>query len=195
MPREPPAKPPIKKTTTNSSPEKRKYKIRSKTKSKIKSSIMVLKEDDLEDDTVVEPRDTKPKDDDVEGDSIVEPTDKGCYTAISPKLAPDLKIEPFEVSMVYGVSIDGPIVIPRDMDTILTMANSFKHAKQEQFKMKMKQEREFTDNTTKMMYVSGETAEPSAETTGMVEEIVRQQVIEMVRLLRPHQPTASSSFP
>ena len=32
----------------------------------------------------------------------------------------------------------------------------------------------------KMMYVSGETAEPSAETTGMVEEIVRQQVIEMV---------------
>lgn len=32
-----------------------------------------------------------------------------------------------------------------------------------------------------MMYVSGETAEPSTETTGMVEEIVRQQVIEMVR--------------
>lgn len=32
-----------------------------------------------------------------------------------------------------------------------------------------------------MMYVSGETAEPSAETTGMVEEIVRQQVIEMLR--------------
>jgi hypothetical protein len=32
-----------------------------------------------------------------------------------------------------------------------------------------------------MMYVSGETAEASHETTGMVEEIVRQQVIEMVR--------------
>lgn len=32
-----------------------------------------------------------------------------------------------------------------------------------------------------MMYVSGETAEPSTETTGMVEEIVRQQVIEMLR--------------
>jgi transcription initiation protein SPT3 len=32
-----------------------------------------------------------------------------------------------------------------------------------------------------MMYVSGETAEASAETTGMIEEIVRQQVIEMVR--------------
>lgn len=34
-----------------------------------------------------------------------------------------------------------------------------------------------------MMYVSGETAEASAETTGMIEEIVRQQVIEMVRLI------------
>jgi Transcription initiation factor IID, 18kD subunit len=32
-----------------------------------------------------------------------------------------------------------------------------------------------------MMYVSGETAEASSETTGMIEEIVRQQVIEMVR--------------
>ena len=32
-----------------------------------------------------------------------------------------------------------------------------------------------------MMYVSGETAEASPETTGMIEEIVRQQVIEMVR--------------
>lgn len=30
-----------------------------------------------------------------------------------------------------------------------------------------------------MMYVSGETAEASVETTGMIEEIVRQQVIEM----------------
>jgi hypothetical protein len=30
------------------------------------------------------------------------------------------------------------------------------------------------------MYVSGETAEASSETTGMIEEIVRQQVIEMV---------------
>jgi hypothetical protein len=44
-----------------------------------------------------------------------------------------------------------------------------------------------TDKTAKyrqeiqqMMYVSGETAEASSETTGMIEEIVRQQVIEMV---------------
>ncbi|KAI9882965.1 MAG: hypothetical protein M1823_005283 [Watsoniomyces obsoletus] len=33
----------------------------------------------------------------------------------------------------------------------------------------------------KMMFVSGETAEPSAETAGIVEEIVRSQVIEMLR--------------
>ncbi|KAL3427492.1 spt3 [Phlyctema vagabunda] len=32
-----------------------------------------------------------------------------------------------------------------------------------------------------MMYVSGEAAEASTETTGMIEEIVRQQVIEMLR--------------
>jgi len=32
-----------------------------------------------------------------------------------------------------------------------------------------------------MMYVSGETAEPSVETTSMIEDIVRQQVIELVR--------------
>lgn len=33
---------------------------------------------------------------------------------------------------------------------------------------------------SQMMFVSGETAEPSPETTGMIEEIVRQQVVEMV---------------
>ncbi|KAJ4300219.1 Transcription initiation protein spt3 [Collariella sp. IMI 366227] len=32
-----------------------------------------------------------------------------------------------------------------------------------------------------MMYVSGETAEPSVETTGIIEDIVRQQVIEILR--------------
>lgn len=35
---------------------------------------------------------------------------------------------------------------------------------------------------SQMMYVSGETAEASSETTGMIEEIVRQQVIEMVSI-------------
>ena len=46
-----------------------------------------------------------------------------------------------------------------------------------------------------MMFVSGETAEPSAETTWMIEEIVREQVIEMVwMLLNIQSPlTASAS--
>lgn len=50
-----------------------------------------------------------------------------------------------------------------------------------------------TKKIKQMMYVSGETAEPSTETTGMVEEIVRQQVIEMVRELRslPDGPIGS----
>ena len=39
---------------------------------------------------------------------------------------------------------------------------------------------DFALTLSQMMYVSGETAEASAETTGMIEEIVRQQVIEMV---------------
>lgn len=32
------------------------------------------------------------------------------------------------------------------------------------------------------MFVSGETAEPAAETTSMIEEIVHNQVMEMVSL-------------
>lgn len=35
-----------------------------------------------------------------------------------------------------------------------------------------------------MMFVSGETAEPSIETAYLIEEIVREQVIEMVRSTR-----------
>lgn len=37
-----------------------------------------------------------------------------------------------------------------------------------------------TDIIHQMMFVSGETAEPSIETTGMIEEIVHEQVVEMV---------------
>ena len=37
-----------------------------------------------------------------------------------------------------------------------------------------------TDMITQMMFVSGETAEPSPETTTIIEEIVREQVVEMV---------------
>lgn len=38
----------------------------------------------------------------------------------------------------------------------------------------------FTNVPSKMMFVSGETAEPSPETTTLIEEITRQQVIEIV---------------
>ncbi len=45
-------------------------------------------------------------------------------------------------------------------------------------------EREFKQRLNhyfrQMMFVSGETAEPSAETTWMIEEIVREQVLDMV---------------
>lgn len=37
---------------------------------------------------------------------------------------------------------------------------------------------------SQMMFVSGEQAEPSAETTYLIEEIVREQVIEMVSVAR-----------
>lgn len=37
-----------------------------------------------------------------------------------------------------------------------------------------------TNLLRQMMFVSGETAEPSVETTTLIEEIVRQQVVEIV---------------
>jgi hypothetical protein len=38
----------------------------------------------------------------------------------------------------------------------------------------------YRQEISQMMFVSGETAEPSIETTGIIEDIVRQQVIELV---------------
>jgi hypothetical protein len=38
-----------------------------------------------------------------------------------------------------------------------------------------------------MMFVSGETGDPSPETTTMIEGIVQQQVIEMVRYTPPYR--------
>lgn len=38
----------------------------------------------------------------------------------------------------------------------------------------------------KMMFVSGETAEPSIETTTLIEDITREQVLEIVRSHTPH---------
>lgn len=50
----------------------------------------------------------------------------------------------------------------------------------ESFRLKL------THSFQQMMFVSGETAEPSVETTGIIEDIVRQQVIELVSL-PPHE--------
>lgn len=41
-----------------------------------------------------------------------------------------------------------------------------------------------TDSIRQMMFVSGETAEPPVETTSMIEDIVRQQVLELVKRLQ-----------
>lgn len=41
----------------------------------------------------------------------------------------------------------------------------------------------YANEIKKMMFVSGETAEPSIETTTLIEDITRQQVIEIVSLL------------
>ena len=43
-----------------------------------------------------------------------------------------------------------------------------------------------TNIIPKMMFVSGETAEPSIETTTLIEDITREQVLEIVRSLAPH---------
>jgi hypothetical protein len=49
-----------------------------------------------------------------------------------------------------------------------------------------------TYSIEQMMFVSGETAEASPETTGMIEEIVRAQVIEMVSLFHPASVAATA---
>ena len=66
----------------------------------------------------------------------MERNDKDCLLSSRPNPTPDLKIEPFEVSTVYGVSINSSIVIPRDIDTILAKAKTFKQAKEIAFKEK-----------------------------------------------------------
>lgn len=50
-----------------------------------------------------------------------------------------------------------------------------------------------TDSIQQMMYVSGETTEPSVETTGIIEDIVRQQVIELVRVFPRNSSTKSTA--
>lgn len=44
-----------------------------------------------------------------------------------------------------------------------------------------------TEAIIQMMFVSGETAEPSPEATTMIEEIVHTQVVEMVNPILQHK--------
>jgi hypothetical protein len=67
-----------------------------------------------------------------------------------------------------GCQLPSPIIMPTKYGTIWSDFDKARH------------KTPLTVETRKMMYVSGETAEASPETTGMIEEIVRQQVIEMV---------------
>ncbi|KAK9773556.1 hypothetical protein SCAR479_09700 [Seiridium cardinale] len=52
---------------------------------------------------------------------------------------------------------------------------------QDSDKMADNKQHKYRQEIQQMMYVSGETGEPSTETTFLIEEIVRQQVIEMLR--------------
>jgi hypothetical protein len=44
----------------------------------------------------------------------------------------------------------------------------------------------FIPSSLQMMFVSGESGEPSAETAGIIEEIVHQQVVEIVSVFWVH---------
>lgn len=65
-------------------------------------------------------------------------------------------------------------------------ADPFRHVYDETnpeapFEQTMEQFRsDLREQIAQMMYVSGETGEPSVETTGIIEEVVRQQVVEIV---------------
>ena len=63
-----------------------------------------------------------------------------------------------------------------DLKQLKEIDNLVKQTRQEQEEWKFM----ITNSITQMMFVSGETAEPSPETTTIIEEIVREQVVEMV---------------
>lgn len=63
-------------------------------------------------------------------------------------------------------------------ETVYDMATGVKHESEIDFKQRL------TEWFQQMMYVSGETAEASPETTYLIEEIVREQVVEMVSSAR-----------
>ena len=85
------------------------------------------------------------------------------------------------------------MALPKDMqdalDEVMNRVEPFTEEEMQQLKeidtaIKEDQKEEWkylmTNMITQMMFVSGETAEPSMETTTIIEEIVREQVVEMV---------------
>ena len=82
-----------------------------------------------------------------------------------------------------------PQDMQRDIDAIMSRVEPLTEGEIAQLKeidalIKHDQKEEWqdlmTDMITQMMFVSGETGEPSIETTTIIEEIVREQVVEMV---------------
>ena len=68
--------------------------------------------------------------------------------------------------------------ITPDVRIVHDMATGAKHEWEMDFKQRL------TECFQQMMYVSGETAEASPETTYLIEEVVREQVVEMVSSAR-----------
>ena len=68
--------------------------------------------------------------------------------------------------------------MPDDHESSLPYVHAPEAANHDESEKKFKQK--LTSYFRQMMFVSGETAEPSPETTGMIEELVKQQVMEMV---------------
>lgn len=75
--------------------------------------------------------------------------------------------------------------MPGDVDTLPTDDNEQEAPSKEEETEEDKKYSQMTlaDLLPQMMFVSGETAEPSIDTTTLIEEITRQQVIEIVRTL------------
>lgn len=74
--------------------------------------------------------------------------------------------------------------MPGDVDTPPTYDEQEAPPKEEETEEDKKySQMTLADLLPQMMFVSGETAEPSIDTTTLIEEITRQQVIEIVRTL------------
>lgn len=79
-----------------------------------------------------------------------------------------------------------------DMNEETENRGNYDHDHDRDFETHEKFKWALTDMLRQMMFVSGETAEPAIEATTLIEEITRQQVIEIVSLRSP--PSSSFHF-